>query len=221
MRIFSVSEIVDLKATGVQQSPRFNWPFREFFHGADRPVANIFGKRPYKPLPLIRNVRLMPQVFFPSVRMVAGRGVAEGLARFDGVDLNNCTWDAIYDLPIDEASMLRLRERFSVLGSEYGDWLETQLATPPAAVQLPDYFEIITPAHQQVAAAFQCLDAIDLPSPAYERLPTIHTCAKLHELYPVVTVLPHYLFSEESWPVVQPHVNDLDLFTVRSFELKR
>jgi hypothetical protein len=89
---------------------RATWVYHDLFHGGCAPVANRYGEEPYRPIRLRRNVRLIPRVFFPSVFLVAEQSIARRLAEYPHVDLNPCVWDAVYDYPISEDSVLSLLE---------------------------------------------------------------------------------------------------------------
>jgi hypothetical protein len=214
VQVYAVSDIPS--GTGGYKS---TWAYREYFHGAAGAVVNRYGERPYTPLPLIRNVRLMPEVFFAGISLVVGAGVADRLSRFDSVDLNSCEWESVYDQPIDEQGVQSMYQRFSAIGEDYGQWLETQLTPLIANVLSNRYFEVIVPRLEILAPRFPRHVQFELASPIYQKLPPLWTCAALHRIYPVVKVSPHYLFETAAFEVIEPFVRERELFTVQCIDI--
>ena len=203
-------------------SYRCTWPYHKFFHGdtGSRPVVNRYGERPYRRLPIRRNLRLTPPVVFPGIRMVVNEDVAGRLSAFDGVHLNPCEWEAVYDHPVDESAVLALAHGFpDMWGDDREEWLGRVSRSPSPRTHLPPYFELLAPRHEVLRTRFGCDTALTLPDLVIEEFAPVPTCAGLHDLYPVVTVAPYYLLSERAWPALEPHVSDGDLFLTRRFDL--
>lgn len=214
MEIYAITGYAEKRTTY-----RSTWPYHDFFHGDCGPVVNRYGERPYKPLPLIRNANLMPNVFFGGISMVVSEGIARDLGRFDSVDLAPCVWGGVYDLPTDEATVRSLIERFSAFTDEFGEWLNKQTKRPDPKRPLGSYYEVLAPRLESLSELFQCDTLLELPSVPYEKIPPIPTCAKLHELYPMIKRTPYYFCTQPVFQVIEPHVQDTELFRVRRFDL--
>jgi hypothetical protein len=204
----------------VQRSYCAKWPYLEFFHGRAGGVANRYGEKPYRPLPLRRNKRLMPPVFFASISLVVREEIAQQLALFDSVDLNPCKWEKVYDYPADEQGVDELCRQFSIIDDSFTDWLEERYREPDAEVQKVRYFEVMVPRFETVRSAFQCSNPLDLPSPPYETLEPTTTDSKLHKLYPVLTYVQYYLMTSRAFRIMEPHVKDPELFGVYEVDLE-
>jgi hypothetical protein len=204
-------------------SYRSTWAYRESFHGfatlAD-PVSNLHGRRPYRPRPIVRNARLMPPVFFFSISLVVNEEVGRELARFDGVDLSPCKWQAVCDLPVDERGVTEMVERFDILNDGFSQWLEGRLRPPDARTARTVYLEVVAPAIETLAGSFACDRQVHVPEVVSAKPRLVPTCARIHELHPVVKAAPAYLLAQPAYSVLEPHVADPELFTVESFDLR-
>jgi hypothetical protein len=218
MKIRLIGENIEIRSAR-PRTYRFTWPYRYFFHGSSRPVVNIYGKHPYKSLPLKRNINLLPTLSFPSITMVVLEGLAGQLADIEHVDLNACTWDAVFAYPVGESDILGLREKFSGIFNDFDEWLESQMRAPAAALNLPTYFQVLAPRHETLSKNFNCDSAISMPSTAIFSDPPTHTSKDLHGEYPLVKVGPYYFCTEMVWKILAPHVSDPDLFTVTEFDI--
>lgn len=217
MKVYAVTRITEVRSQN-DRSYRFTWPYREAFHGKDGCVVNRYGELPYQPLPIIRNLRIMPPVCFPSIKMIVNDAIAGQLDKLNGVHLNKCVWQSVYDYPVDELAAHGLADRFSVFDDGYDKWLDRLLQAPSPEMHLPTYYELLAPSHESLQKDFLCDSVLELP-PAYGEISRVHTNSLLHSRFPVTRVAPYYLFSDAAWRAMAPHVTDSDLFTVRSFDL--
>src|SRR4051794_1256716 len=125
MLVYAVSRnLAVLGSGGYKQT----WTYREMFHGdagglSSTSEVNRYGHRPHASFPLVRNIRILPEVFFAGISMIVGARAAEQLAQMPHVELNQCHWDSFYDLPMDETSIRNLYARFSVFTEDFSEWL--------------------------------------------------------------------------------------------------
>lgn len=213
MKIYVVSNY-----SKTHETYRSSWPYRAFFEGDSCPWVNSYGQKPYRSLLLTRNVRLMPPVAIVSISLVVERTISQHLKEFKHVDSQPCVWENQYDWPIDPASISKLETQFNVFDEGFSQWLST-IQKPATSAQLPRYDDIIVPQHANLVKRFTATTEFLVPSPPYEKLPPIRTCAKLHELYPISKLVPYFIFSEEAYPVIAPHISDSELFTVLPFDV--
>jgi hypothetical protein len=214
MRVFAVSDIRDSSVTF-----RGTWVYRDFFHGDAGAVVNRYGHRPYQSLPLRRNTVLLPPVFFAGISLVVNESIAHELACLDSIDVNPCSWEGVYEYPVDATSVTNLMQRFSPLDDEHGDWIQGRLRPPYPAVEQIKYYEVICPLLVNLQLSFQCDREFKLPSPAYGQSPLLRTTHRLHALYPVVKFTPYLLLLDSAFRTIEKHVQDSELFTVRCLDV--
>lgn len=198
---------------------RWTWPYREFFHGDYDPVINRYGEKPYKPLQLIRNVRLMPAVFFPCTHVVVSERVAGALAALAHIDLNPCEWYKVYDHPVDERAVVEMYTRFSAFSDSSSEWLKKRMHPPGPGLCAFRYFEPVVPVLPDVAGEVDAKTHLELPSP-YSDDTGFVTCAELHQRYPLVYAGLYYLCTEEVFRILKPHVNDPAMFSLYTVEVE-
>src|SRR4051812_47767766 len=121
MLVYAVS--ANLKVIGSGEYKQL-WPYGELFHGdgglvSSKAVVNRYGHRPYDPFPVVRNIRVLPEVFFASISMLVGANVAKQLKGTPHLELNCCMWESVYDLALDEKSVRNLYEQFSVFTEDF------------------------------------------------------------------------------------------------------
>jgi hypothetical protein len=199
-------------------SHRARWAYHELFHGQAGGVVNRYGERPYRPLPLVRNVNLVPPVFMPGAALVVDAAIGQLMAAFENVDVAPCVWESVYDDAVDAAATEDILGRFSWLTEDYGDCVRSRLRSPRTGERLPERFQIIAPFLDAVRAPFACDASLDIPS-EFEDLPPTVTAAALHARYPVVRVETHFVFRADAFRVIEAHVGDRAVFTVLSFDL--
>lgn len=217
MRVVAVGRVS--KYEGRNPTYRATWVYRDFFQGTAGAVVNRYGERPYEPLPLLRNLRLMPPVFFADISLVVNDNVAKQLSQAKNVDLSPCVWEGIYDHPVDEAGVREMLRRFSPLLDDHGIWLQSQYRPPTNPESLPQYFEVIAPRLAKLQSQFVSTAKLELPSPMYETLEPLEVCAALFQEYPIVKATPYYLFTDAVFEAIREHVSDEELFVVRSFDI--
>jgi hypothetical protein len=222
MLVYALSENLRVVTSGGYKQ---TWPYRELFHGdagglSSKAVVNRYEHQPYEPLPLVRNIRVLPEVFFAGISLIVGERVAKELKRMPHLGLNRCQWDSVYDLPMDEESIRNLYTRFSAFTEDLTEWLRSRLTIAPSQVRRIEYFELIAPRLEKISAHFSLTTQFELPSPAYEKLPSLATSREIHVLYPVVKLTPYYIFAEAAYAAVRDYVTDSDLFGVVPIEVR-
>ena len=214
MKIYAVSDVC-----AAAEGYRATWVYREYYHGSAGAVINRYEEAPYEPLPLIRNVRLMPEVFFADISLVVSEKVAGQLNHFHGVRLNPCRWEKVYDLPVDESHVWQMYNRFSVFTEEYRNWLEQQYVTPSRDLGNVRYFEVLAPRFDVVKPRRGALVEFSLPHAPGQVLPPFQTLAGLHRVYPMLKATSYYFCDEQVYRVLQPHVQEPEQFTTREIEV--
>lgn len=216
MKVFAVvAGNIDRPPQGYKGS----WVYRDFFHGECAPVVLRYGERPYKPIRLIRNVRLMPAAFFPTIYLAVNPALRDQLAAFPHVDFAPCTWHQVYNWPVDEQGVRDLETRFSILTEDFGEWLQTQLEEPAESLRRVEYFGVVVPLLNKVASRFTCRPQFELPHLIGQRLPPVATCTAVHREYPLIKMDRYYIFSEPVFRVLEPHVSNPYQFRVYEREV--
>ena len=217
MRIYAISS---RRPKGGPMTYRNLWPYRDFFHGGDSPAAiNRYGERPYKPLHLVRNVRLMPPVFFPTIYMVVSEQVAAGLRGFERVDLVPCVWEKVYDYPVDEQHVTELYNNLSHMNEDFSEWVEKRVRLPGPGLNDVKYFAVIAPQLEKLTGQFECKIKLELPrTPGHDG--SAMTSFGLHKDYPIVQFGSHYLCTDPVYQVLEPYVADPDMFGRYCFDVE-
>ena len=195
-----------------------SWAYGELFHG-DAGPSSLYGKRPYQPLMLTRNVHILPAVFIPITSMVVNADIAEKRKRMNGIDLSRCKWGDVYDYPMDEEHIRDLLEHFSPIDDDFHEWIESKKRRPDAKLREDQYFEVIAPPLEALGKEFDCHCEIKLPNPSYMQLERTTTCSALHEKYPLVELTPYYLCADSAYELFAPHVEGKAVFRVNSLEI--
>jgi hypothetical protein len=216
MRIYAVTNHNSIP--GPKGYPNL-WPYDVFFHGGSRHDMNWYGERPYDSPELVRNIRLMPPIFFAGISMAVNAPVADQLRSFNFIDLQPCKWKKIYDYPIDEQHVRDLMARFSILPDGFEEWLETLMEAPDERVRDIAYFQVIVPLLERISSEFTCDVEIKLPDPAYDEIPPVRTCIALHNKFPIVRIPPYYLATEAVFHVLSPNMSDKAMFRVHPFDI--
>jgi len=190
-----------------------------FFHGDAEPVINRYGERPYRALPLIRNVRLMPEVFVASISLIVSSMISDRLRDLSNVDLVPCTWGKVYDYPVDPAHVNELVSQVPVFGADINDWLEPRLRPPDTEIITQRYCEVVVPVFTSISEMFVRGTSFDLPPPFAEPQERIITSRELHERYPIVECGRSFICAESVYRILEQYVSDEYLFRILPLDL--
>ncbi|HYE17431.1 MAG TPA: hypothetical protein VEA69_03245 [Tepidisphaeraceae bacterium] len=215
-----INAVSSYPPVGPGHTYRSTWAYRELYYGLDDAVMNRYGERPYHALPIMPNARVMPAVTFASVWMVVEQAIADAWRAVPHVDLNPCELRAAYDVPMDEASVTKLYERFSALDEEFSGWIRKQCGRVPRSLRDRKYSQVIVPSLTKLAASFPGRTQFELPSRPGWPLPGFVTSAELHTAYPIVYAGPHYLLDDATFGAIAHAVADPEVFFVRRIEVE-
>jgi hypothetical protein len=200
---------------------RSTWAYQELFHGISDPrISNRYGEKPYRKCRLIKNISILPKVFFADISMAVNAEVAMRLKFFSGVDLAPYEWEAVFKYPLDEAHITELLERFSVLTEDFAEWQKTLYRKPKPGEIKEDYYQVLAPRFASVVGEFMPNDSIELPGAVYESFRPLRTSQALHEKYPMVKALPYYLCSQAVFDTIAPDVSDPASFKIYEVEVR-
>lgn len=218
MKVYALAHNFSVRNTNPVKSHRRTWAYREMFHGSSTATVNRYGERPYQPRGLRHNIRILPPVFFPGISMVVNEENARDLKWVAGVDLNACSWESLYDLPVDEDAMWAMVSEFSAFDDSFSFWLARVSRPPRRGEQLPQFREVIAHPHAPLQKHFATNRTLHFPFTIEETEP-VETCVELHQKYPITRHPPFYLIAESVFSRLARDVADEDLFTLVEYSV--
>ncbi len=191
------------------------WAYRSSFHAELRARANYWGRTPYRANKLIKNIAILPPVFFAYNTLIVEETVANELVRFGGVDVVPVGWRDVYEFPIDEASIRQLHQE-NPWDGDVGLWVDQQLVSPPLWLKDLRYYEVVVPRSRDVVTASSQSISVEAPHP-HSRSQKINAelTPELPRCYPMLEVdWSVYACERQLFQCLRPHTSDRELFLV-------